>query len=71
MAITAVAVLVLALLIAFNATRIAVDERRREHATMRPFGLPVRSIIGTVVNESVLVGVDARRRRAVNPTAVG
>ncbi len=55
--ITAAAVLVLALLIAFNATRIAVEERRREHATMRAFGLPVRSIIGTVVKESVLVGV--------------
>jgi putative ABC transport system permease protein len=55
--ITAAAVLALALLIAFNATRISVDERRREHATMRAFGLPVRSIMGVVVKEGVLVGV--------------
>ena len=54
--IAAVAVLALALLIAFNATRISVDERRREHATMRAFGIPVRSILGVVVKESVLVG---------------
>ena len=54
--ITAVAVLALALLIAFNATRISVDERRREHATMRAFGVPVRSIMGVVVKEGVLVG---------------
>jgi len=54
--ITGVAVLALALLIAFNATRISVDERRREHATMRAFGVPVRSIMGVVVKEGVLVG---------------
>lgn len=57
--ITAVAVLTLALLIAFNATRITVEERRREHATMRAFGLPVRSIMGVVVKESVLIGIAA------------
>ncbi|MCP4962684.1 MAG: FtsX-like permease family protein, partial [Actinomycetia bacterium] len=51
------AVLVLALLISFNATRITVDERRREHATMRAFGLPVRSVLFGVVKESVLIGV--------------
>ena len=55
--IAAAAVLALALLIAFNATRISVDERRREHATMRAFGVPVRSIMGVVVKESVLVGI--------------
>jgi putative ABC transport system permease protein len=55
--ITAAAVLALALLMAFNATRISVDERRREHATMRAFGVPVRSIMGVVVKEGVLVGV--------------
>jgi len=55
--ITAAAVLALALLIAFNATRISVDERRREHATMRAYGVPVRSVIGVVVKEGVLVGV--------------
>lgn len=57
LAIAAIAVLVLALLIAFNATRITVEERRREHATMRAFGLPVRSVAITVVKESVVVGL--------------
>ena len=36
--ITSGAVLVLALLIAYNSARITVDERRREHATMRASG---------------------------------
>ena len=54
--IVAVAVLALALLIAFNAARISVEERRREHATMRAFGLPVRSILGMMTRESVVVG---------------
>jgi putative ABC transport system permease protein len=57
--ITSAAVLVLALLIAFNATRIAVEERRRDHATMRAFGLPLRSVIAVVIKESVLVGAAA------------
>lgn len=55
--ITSAFVLVLALLIAFNATRITVEERRRDHATMRAFGLPVRSVMATVMKESVIVGV--------------
>ena len=55
--VTAAFVLALALLIAFNATRIAVDERRREHATMAAFGVPLRSVMGTVVKESVIIGV--------------
>lgn len=55
--VVAVAVLVLALLIAFNAARIAVEERRREHATMQAFGLPVRSILGIIVKESVVIGM--------------
>ncbi len=53
------AVLVLALLIAFNATRITVEERRREHATMRAFGLSVRSVLVVVIKESVLIGIFA------------
>ena len=57
--ITATAVLILALLIAFNAARITVEERRREHATMQAYGLPVRSVLGVVVKESVLVGAGA------------
>jgi putative ABC transport system permease protein len=54
--VVAVAVLVLALLIAFNAARISVEERQRDHATMRAFGLPVRSILGIITKESVVVG---------------
>jgi putative ABC transport system permease protein len=55
--ITSGAVLVLALLIAFNASRITVEERRREHATMRAFGLPVRSVMTVMMKESVIVGL--------------
>ncbi|MFM8266793.1 MAG: ABC transporter permease [Ilumatobacteraceae bacterium] len=51
------AVLVLALLIAFNSTRISVDERRREHATMLAFGMRLRTLIGIVVGEAVVIGV--------------
>jgi putative ABC transport system permease protein len=51
------AVLLLALLIAFNASRITVDERRRELATMRAFGLPVRTVTGLLVRESVIIGL--------------
>lgn len=57
LAVAALAVLILAVLIAFNATRIVIDERRREHATMRAFGLPVRSVVGVVMKESVLIGI--------------
>ena len=57
--VTAGFVLVLAVLIAFNSSRITVEERRREHATMRAFGLPVRSVMGVVVKESVVVGLVA------------
>ncbi len=57
--VTASAVLVLALLIAFNATRITVEERRREHATMRAFGLPTRTVLGVIIKESVIVGAIA------------
>ena len=57
--VTAAAVTTLALLIAFNSTRITVEERQREHATMRAFGLPVRAVIGVVVKESVIIGIVA------------
>ncbi len=50
-------VLVLALLIAFNATSISVDERSREHATMQAFGLRPRSVLALVTVETVVVGV--------------
>ncbi|MFN8037063.1 MAG: FtsX-like permease family protein [Acidimicrobiia bacterium] len=50
------AVLLLALLIAFNSTSISVDERMREQATMFAFGVPVRSVMTMTVAESVLTG---------------
>jgi putative ABC transport system permease protein len=49
--------LLLALLIAFNTTSIGMDERRREHATMLAFGLPVRTILGLTTLETALVGL--------------
>jgi len=52
-----VAVLLLVLLIAFNAMGISTEERVREHATMFAFGLPVRAVIATGVIESILVGL--------------
>ncbi|NNE72377.1 MAG: FtsX-like permease family protein [Acidimicrobiales bacterium] len=57
--VTALAVLTLAVLISFNATRITVEERQREHATMRAFGFPLRSVLGVVIKEGVVVGVVA------------
>ena len=57
LAVVEVAVLVLALLIAFNTASINADERAREEATMFAFGLPVRTVlrIGTV--ESFVIGL--------------
>jgi putative ABC transport system permease protein len=55
--VAALITLLLALLIAFNTTSIAVDERSREHATMLAFGLPVRTVLGLTALETVLVGV--------------
>ncbi len=55
--ITAGAVLVLALLIAFNSARISVEERRREHATMMAFGLRVRDVVGVISREAVVIGL--------------
>jgi len=51
------AVLLLALLIAYNSSSIGADERAREHATMLAFGLPVRRVLGITVVESLVVGV--------------
>lgn len=50
-------VLVLAVMIAFNSSSISADERRREHATMFAFGLPMRTVLGLAVAESAIVGV--------------
>lgn len=50
-------VLVLAVLIAFNAASIAVDERAREHATMSAFGVRIRRIVAGLIEEGILVGI--------------
>ena len=50
------AVLLLALLIAFNSSAISVDERARENATMFAFGVPVRRVLANTVIESVVIG---------------
>ncbi len=54
-----VVVLVLAVLIAFNAASIAVDERKREHATMFAYGVRPRTVVFMLVLESAVVGVVA------------
>ncbi|MCU0259377.1 MAG: FtsX-like permease family protein [Ilumatobacteraceae bacterium] len=50
-------ILVLALLIAYNATSINADERARERATLFAFGLPVRRVLGLEVVEGLLYGL--------------
>ena len=52
-----VAIMILALLIAYNTASINMDERQREHATMFAYGLPVRSVLGMAVTESVILGL--------------
>ena len=51
------ALVVLAALIAFNSTSINIDERAREQATMFAFGVPLRSVLGVAVAESVITGL--------------
>lgn len=51
------AVLALALLIAFNSASISADERAREEATMFAFGVRVRTVLGMLTAESVLLGI--------------
>jgi putative ABC transport system permease protein len=51
------AVLLLALLISFNAVSIGMEERRREHATMFAFGLPTRTVIRMTTVEAVTLGL--------------
>ena len=55
--VVAVVTLILALLIAFNSASIAAEERRREHATMLAYGLPVGRVLTMQVVEGVLIGV--------------
>jgi putative ABC transport system permease protein len=54
--VVAVVTLILALLIAFNSASIAAEERRREHATMLAYGLPVGRILTMQVVEGILIG---------------
>jgi putative ABC transport system permease protein len=51
--------LLLALLIAFNAASISIDERAREHATMFAFGVPVRTVMRMAVLENLILGIFA------------
>jgi putative ABC transport system permease protein len=51
------AVLLLALLIAFNSASINADERAREHATMFAFGLRLRTVLRMATTEGVVIGV--------------
>lgn len=50
-------VLVLVLLIAYNATSINADERARERATLFAFGLPVRRVMGLEIAEGLMYGL--------------
>jgi putative ABC transport system permease protein len=49
--------LALAILVAFTSTSVAVEERRREYATMFAFGLPPRTGLRVAATESLLTGV--------------
>ena len=50
-------ILLLALLIAYNATSINTDERQREHATLFAFGLPLRRVLRMDIVEGLLIGL--------------
>ena len=52
-----IALVVLAALIAFNASSINFDERAREQATMFAFGLPLNTVMTIAVVESLLTGL--------------
>ncbi|HEU4910876.1 MAG TPA: FtsX-like permease family protein [Actinomycetes bacterium] len=57
LAVAAGITLLLALLIAFNASSISVDERVRDNATMLAFGVPVRGLLGIQTAESAITGL--------------
>jgi putative ABC transport system permease protein len=52
-----VAMLLIALLIAFNAASIGMDERTRENATMFAFGVPVTRVLLIAVIENFILGI--------------
>jgi putative ABC transport system permease protein len=56
LAVVQVAVIVLAFLIAFNATSINVDDRAREIATMYAFGVRPRTVLWLQMGENLLLG---------------
>jgi putative ABC transport system permease protein len=49
-------ILLLAVLIAYNAASINADERARERATLFAFGLPLRRVIGLETAEGLILG---------------
>ena len=51
--------LLLAILIAYNTASIAMDERRREHATMAAYGVPYGTVLRMAVIESMILGIVA------------
>jgi putative ABC transport system permease protein len=53
------AMLLIALLIAFNSSSISMDERTREHATMFAFGVPLRTVLGMAMLENLILGIFA------------
>jgi putative ABC transport system permease protein len=50
-------ILLLALLIAYNAASINTEERSREHATLFAFGLPIRRVLRMDIAEALLIGL--------------
>ncbi len=50
-------ILLLALLIAYNAASINAEERSREHATLFAFGLPLRRVLAMDIAEGLLIGL--------------
>lgn len=55
--IAAFAAFMLALLMAFNLASIALEERRREFATMFAYGMPVRRGLAIAAGENLIIGV--------------
>jgi putative ABC transport system permease protein len=52
-------VFIVALLIAFNAASINLDERFRDHATMFAFGVRIRTALRMAMTESLVIGMIA------------
>lgn len=50
-------ILLLALLIAYNAASINTEERRRDHATLFAFGFPLRRVVRMDLTEGAILGI--------------